>query len=555
LTDEAVYSRVAVAAPHVLAAEAGRDALAQGGNAIEAMVAMAATIAVVYPHMNAIGGDGFWLIREPNGKARAIEACGFAGEGATIERYRALGFDAIPPRGPNAALTVPGTIGGWTLALELSAALGGRLPLRVLLEPAEKFAREGVAVSAAEARLPLQALLEEPGKLARGGIPASASEARFNPAATDSLIAAPGFAATYLIDGKPAPAGAIRKQTRLADTLAQLADAGLEDFYRGDVAREIAADLQRIGSPVTRADLKNYHAAWREPLSVRLKNAVVYNTPAPTQGIASLILLGLYERLGVRNVDGFEHAHALIEGFKRAQVVRDRVCVDFSIATDDFARLTSPAFLESEAAKVDRRRSAPWPLPVDQGDTIWMGAIDESGLAVSFIQSGYWEFGSGCVLERTGILMQNRGVAFPLDVRARNALRPGRRPFHTLNPPLGAFDDGRVLSYGSMGGDGQPQFQAQVFTRINAGQKLADAVAAPRHVFGRTWGAGSASVKLEAGYDDSIASALARAGHEIERRQPKDCDSFGHAGALLRSPKAVIAATHDPRSDGGSAGF
>ena len=529
MTDEAVYSHAAVAAPHSLAAEAGRDVLAQGGNAIEAMVAMAAAIAVVYPHMNAIGGDGFWLIRDPKGKVRAIEACGFAGADATIERYRKLGYDAIPTRGPLAALTVPGTLGGWALALELSAALGGRLPLRVLLERAEKLAREGVAVSA--------------------------SEARFDPLSDPALIAAPGFAATYFLDGKPAPAGASRKQTRLADTLAQLAHAGLDDFYRGDVAREMAGDLERIGSPVTRADLKAYRAAWREPLSVRLKNAIVYNTPAPTQGLASLILLGLYERLGARDVEGFEHAHALIEGFKRAQTVRDRVCVDYAIATDDFSFLTSPSFLESEAAAIDKRRAAPWPLPAAKGDTIWMGAIDAEGVAVSFIQSIYWEFGSGCVLDRTGVLMQNRGVAFSLDAGARRALRAGRRPFHTLNPPLAVFDDGRVMSYGSMGGDGQPQFQAQVFARIHAGQKLADAVAAPRHFFGRTWGAGSASVKLEAGYDDAVASALAKAGHEIERREPKHCDSFGHAGALMRSPKGVIAATHDPRSDGGSAGF
>jgi gamma-glutamyltranspeptidase len=529
LTDEAVYSRAAVAAPHTLAAEAGRDILVQGGNAIEAMVAMAAAIAVVYPHMNAIGGDGFWLIRDAKGKVRAIEACGFAGEGATIERYRKLGFDAIPTRGPNAALTVPGTTGGWALALELSAALGGRLPLRVLLERAEQCAREGVAVSA--------------------------SEARFDPLSDPALVAAPGFAATYFLEGKPAPAGAMRKQTRLADALAQLAHAGLEDFYRGDIAREIAGDLERIGSPVARADLKAYRAAWREPLSVRLKNATIYNTPAPTQGLASLILLGLYERLGARNVEGFEHAHALIEGFKRAQAVRDRVCVDYAIATDDFSHLTSSGFLESEAAEIDMRRAASWPLPAGKGDTVWMGAIDSESVAVSFIQSGYWEFGSGCVLERTGVLMQNRGIAFSLDASARNSLQPGRRPFHTLNPPLAVFDDGRVMSYGSMGGDGQPQFQAQVFARINAGQKLADAVAAPRHFFGRTWGSASASVKIEAGYDDAVASALQRAGHEVERRQPKDCDNFGHAGALLRSRKGSVTATHDPRSDGGSAGL
>ena len=530
MNDTAQFSSAAVAAPHALAAEAGRDVLAQGGDAIEAMVAMAATIAVVYPHMNAIGGDGFWLIRERGGRVRAIEACGYAGERATMAQYRGLELETIPARGAMAALTVPGAIGGWIAALELSRALGGRLPLKTLLESAERQAR--------------------------AGYPVSASEARFDPTRDAALMAAPGFAETYLIDGKPAKAGATRRAPRLAETLAQLAHAGLADFYRGDVAHEIATDLDRIGAPVTRADLKSYHAAWREPLSLRLAGATLYNTPAPSQGLASLILLGLYERLDVRGLDGFAHAHALIEAAKRALTIRDAACVDFAHATHDFAALLSAQRLDREASRIDKSRAAPWPLPPDKGDTVWMGAIDGEGRAVSFIQSVYWEFGSGCVLPRTGVLMQNRGLAFSLDPRARNPLTPGRRPFHTLNPPLAVFDDGRVLSYGSMGGDGQPQFQAQVFTRIAAGRTLAQAVGAPRHLFGRSWGAGKASVKLEQGYDEAVAAALARAGHEIEWRGAADRDLFGHAGALLRNPKGGgVLAAHDPRSDGGAEGL
>ena len=527
MTEDAVFASAAVAAPHSLAAEAGRDVLVQGGNAIEAMVAMAATIAVVYPHMNSIGGDGFWLIREPKGKVRAIEACGFAGEGATIEAYEKLG-DSIPNRGPKAALTVPGAVGGWAIALQLAEALGGRLPLKVLLEAAARHARDGA--------------------------PVSASEARYKPKNVADLLAAPGFKATYYVDGEPPKAGAPRKQSRLGDTLAHLGEAGLEDFYRGDIGREIAADLARIGSPVTRADLAAYSARWREPLSLRLKNVTLYNTPAPTQGLASLILLGLYERLGVSSPEGFAHAHALIEAAKRAIAARDRVVTDFDLS-EDFGAMLSPAFLDSEAAKIDRKRAAPWPLPPEKGDTIWMGAIDGSGLAVSFIQSLYWEYGSGCVLPATGVTMQNRGIAFSLDRRSIRALKPGRRPFHTLNPPLAAFDDGRVVSYGSMGGDGQPQFQAQVFSRILAGAGAHEAVSAPRHLWGRLWGDASVSVKVEASYDEGVAEMLARAGHDVERRQPEERDMFGHAGALIRSPKGEIRAAHDPRADGGAEGI
>jgi len=529
VTDDLIFSHAAVAAPHRLAAEAGRDILIQGGNAIEAMIAMAATIAVVYPHMNAIGGDGFWLIREPGGRVRAIEACGFAGSHATIARYRQLELERIPARGPQAALTVPGAVGGWAAALELSRAVGGRLPLRLLLENAVRHAREGYAVSA--------------------------SEARFDLAADAGLMAAPGFAEAFLVDGKPAKAGAPRKAERLADTLAQLGDAGLDDFYRGDIGREISADLERIGSPVTRADLAKYEAHWRPPLSLGVSAATLFNTPAPTQGLASLMTLGIYERLGVREIGRFAHAHALIEAAKRALAIRDSACTDFAHAIEDFEALLSPASLDREAARIDMARAAPWPAAADKGDTVWLGAIDAQGRAVSFIQSLYWEFGSGCVLPRTGVLMQNRGVAFSLNPTAVNPLQPGRRPFHTLNPPLAVFDDGRVMSYGAMGGDGQPQFQAQLFTRVQAGESLARALAAPRHLLGRSWGAACASVKLEEGFDDSVAAALLRAGHEIERRSAGQCDDFGHAGALMRRANGSIEAAHDPRSDGGAAGI
>ena len=526
MNDTPVFSHAAVAAPHSLAAQAGRDILVQGGNAIEAMVAMAATIAVVYPHTNAIGGDGFWLIREPIGKVRAIEACGFAGEKATLEHYRRVEVDSIPSRGPNAALTVPGSVGGWALALELSAAIGGRLPLAILMENAIRHAMDGYRVSR--------------------------SEARFDPTKDKGLIAAPGFAETYFVDGKPAKSGDLRKVARLGETLAQLAHAGLDDFYRGDIAREIAGDLERIGSPVTRADLKAYRAVWRQPLTLRIEGATLYNTQPPTQGLASLILMGLFERLGVKNVESFAYFHGLIEAAKRAFSIRDHVVTDFNQLDYDCTDFLAPEALDREAAEISMTRAARLPLKFDAGDTIWMGAIDAEGRAVSFIQSVYWEFGSGCVLPRTGVLMANRGVSFSLDPDAVNPLRPGRRPFHTLNPPLCVFDDGRLMSYGSMGGDGQPQFQAQLLTRYRAGQNLVQALDAPRYLFGRTWGAPSASVKLEEGFDDGIGAALARAGHEIEWAARGD--AFGHAGALVRGAKGAIEAAHDPRSDGGAEG-
>ena len=283
------HRRGVVCAPHSAAVEAGRGVLAEGGNALEAMVAMAAAIAAVYPHMNHLGGDGFWLVREPSGRVRAIMAAGPAGALAKPDLYR--DYETIPPRGPLAALTVPGAIGGWMLALEAAKAHGGKLPLDVLLAPAIAEARDGYAVTRSQARLTQDHIAE--------------------------LRDVPGFAATFLTDGKPPALGDKLKQTALAATLSHLAQAGLDDFYRGDVGREIAADLERIHSPVTRLDLERYRATLAEPLRVTLPSATVYNTDAPTQGVVSLMILALFARLNVREAEGFDHIHGLVEATKR----------------------------------------------------------------------------------------------------------------------------------------------------------------------------------------------------------------------------------------------
>src|SRR5215471_17911868 len=317
------HRRGVVAAPHSAAVEAGRLVLAEGGNALEAMVAMAAAITAVYPHMNHLGGDGFWLLREPNGRLRALMSGGAAGANARPEVYRE--HETIPPRGPLAALTVPGAVAGWMLALEAAHAHGGRVPLDVLLGPAIRHARDGYA--------------------------ATASQARFTAEKLDELKGVPGFAQAFLLDGKPPAAGAMLRQPGLADTLDHLAHAGLADFYRGDVAREIAADLERIGSPVTRDDLARYRATVAEPLSVKLNAGAVYNTPPPTQGLASLIILSLYERLRVAEAESFDFAHGLIEATKRAFRVRDRVVTDPARLPAPPERFLEAKFLDADVLK------------------------------------------------------------------------------------------------------------------------------------------------------------------------------------------------------------
>ncbi len=527
---ESVHARSGiVAAPHRLAVEAGRQVLAEGGNAIEAAVAAAATIAVVYPHMNHVGGDGFWLVREPSGRVRYLEACGFAGREATIAHYRDLGLESIPPRGPLAAVTVPGAVGGWRLALEAARAHGGRMPLSRLMEEAIRYARQGMPVTASQARLTQEKL--------------------------DELKGLPGFAAVFLPGGQAPQAGETLRQERLADTLEHLSRAGLGDFYQGDVAREMAADLEHMGSPVRREDLAAFSAREREPLRVKLPQGDVFNAPPPTQGLASLMILGLFSRLQSEGAETFSHVHGLVEATKQAFLVRDKVVCDPERVTMDLGRLLSDADLEARAARIDPRRALRWPHPSQAGDTIWLGAADASGLVVSYIQSIFFEFGSGCVLPSTGVLMQNRGASFSLDSRALNALAPGRRPFHTLNPALAVLKDGRVIGYGTMGGEGQPQTQAAVFTRhVQFGVPLGEAIARPRWLLGRTWGAPETRLRLESRFEEGLVERLEAAGHDLVVLPEAYSDTMGHAGAVVLHARGGLEGAHDPRADGGAAG-
>jgi gamma-glutamyltranspeptidase/glutathione hydrolase len=185
-----------------------------------------------------------------------------------------------------------------------------------------------------------------------------------------------------------------------------------------------------------------------------------------------------------------------------------------------------------------------------------MGAADHNGLAVSYIQSLYWEFGSGCVLPATGVLMQNRGASFSLDPDALNALAPGRLPFHTLNPALAALKDGRVIAYGTMGGDGQPQSQAALFTRhVLYGQPLDRAIDAPRWLLGRTWGSPRTSLRMESRFDGGLIDRMLAAGHDVEVLPAAYSDTMGHAGAVVLHPDGTLEGAHDPRADGGAAGL
>jgi gamma-glutamyltranspeptidase/glutathione hydrolase len=518
-----------VTSPHHLASEAGLRILREGGNAIEATIAMAASLAVVYPHMTSIGGDGFWLIAPAGQRPVALDGCGGAAAAATPAFYRSHGLDAVPWRGPLAANTVAGTVGGWGEALGLSAKLGGRLPLSRVLEDAIWSADHG--------------------------FPVTASQNALTSAKWRELKDAPNFAKTFLQDGQPPLEGAIMRLPALAESLRRIGRDGPRSFYAGGLARDIAADLARCGSPVSAVDLAGFTADRREPLNVHVRGAELFNFPPPTQGLASLMILALFDRLGVGEAESFAHIHGLIEATKQAFLVRDRIIGDpFSMLEKAETFLTDAA-LDALAQNIGRDHALAWPRPSEPGDTVWLGAIDKDGLAVSFIQSIYFEYGSGCVLENTGIVWQNRGASFALSGDGPRLIAPARKPFHTLNPAMAFFDDGRRMVYGTMGGEGQPQTQAAVFSRYAFfGQGLQAAITAPRWLLGKTWGENSVTLKIENRFDPELVAALLKAGHVIELLPAFD-STMGHAGAVVRHVAGSFEGATDPRSDGAAVGF
>ncbi len=540
----ALYKSGAVVAPHFQAAEIACGILKEGGNAIEAMVAAAAAIAVVYPHMTAIGGDAFWLIHESGKNApRAIDACGRSFSSVTMQRYKEAGLDAVPTRGVYAANTVAGTVSGWQAALELAQYWGGSMPLSALLEPAINLAATGITVTRSQFAA------------------TSAKQAE--------LLPQTGFSDAFLVerDGNKVPpkTGERFAMPRLAATLEQLSRAGLGDFYTGDISVSIANDFAKIGGLLTRQDLLVHRAKMVDPLQLRLNRtaarATIFNMTPPTQGVISMLILAIVERVFEKHglsrfrADNADTIHVVVEATKLAFAMRDKYITD-----PLYMQIAAPHLLENDvvstlAAKIKLDMAAPWGKKSQPGDTVWMGAVDSKGCAVSFIQSIYHEFGSGIVLPETGINWQNRGASFSMDEKSILRLAPDKQPFHTLNPALAHFDDGKVMPYGTMGGDGQPQTQAAVFLRIAYfGMHPQDAIAAPRWLLGRSWGNPSDTLKIEKRYSQEVFDALVARGHDVEWLADFD-ESVGHAGALVAHANGTISGGFDPRSDGAVVGY
>lgn len=537
-------SRGMVATSHYLASTAGQNALSRGGSAVDAAIAANAVLCVAYPHMAGLGGDGFWLIAgsDING-VQALDACGPAASAATRERYRQFGFDqAIPSRGPHAALTVPGAVDGWRKAHERH----GKLAWSELFDDAIDYAHSGVPVSRS-----LADLLAQDAPLLR------------NQAAAERI---------FLADGQPSREGERLVQSELARSFETLASEGARGgFYEGRLAQAICDGLADAGCPLSTNDFAAYQAEWVDPISTTYRDHEVFEMPPPTQGLSTLQILNLLESFDVAAWgDGsVDYYHHIVEAVKVAFADRDEWLTDPRYVDIPLEELLSKEYATTRRALIDRERA----MISDQvepglhfgpqaqraapgGDTVYFSAADDDGLVVSCIQSIYHDFGAGVVGGDTGIVLQNRGSFFSLNESHPNRLEPGKRSFHTIIPAMALRGGKPVLAFGSMGGEGQPQTQTAILTRlIDFGYDVQQAIEAPRWLMGRTWGTESRDLWLESTIADNVARELKLRGQPVQRVGALN-NKMGHAQAIaVDSSSGFYEGGADPRGDGAAIGY
>jgi gamma-glutamyltranspeptidase len=520
-----------VASPHHLASEAGVAALRRGGSAVDAAIAANAVLAAVYPHMCGVGGDGFWLIYDARRReVRALIAAGRAPARATLAEYRRRGIAEIPPRSLLAA-TVPGAVDGW---LEAHRQYG-RLPFGDLFEEAVRYATEGVHVTAR-----LRGWLER---------------------AQPALAAQPTTARIFLPGGAVPGAGDRLVQRDLARTLDLIARSGRAAFYEGDVAHAISAFSRAQGGLLAEADFAAQHSEWATPLVGEYRGVTILQTPPPSQGFVSLLMLNMLRDDDVAGLSylGADHLHLLVETMKIAYADRNRYLADPAFADVPIQRLLATAYARERRTLVRMDRASAWDQVEagrPEGDTVYVAAVDAEGNAASMIQSLYFGFGSGIVAGDTGVLLHNRGAYFSLDGRHPNCLEPGKRPLHTLTASL-AFRDGRLwLVFGCMGADGQPQIHLQAYSALlDHGFDLGAAIPAPRWLAGRfAIGDPRDLLNLEARIPEPTRRGLEVRGHAVNRLEDWD-ELTGHAHGVMLLDNGVRLGVADPRSDGAAIGY
>ncbi|QUL56207.1 gamma-glutamyltransferase [Paenibacillus tritici] len=513
-----------VVSPHYLASAAGARILEKGGNAYDAAVAVSATLAVVYPHMTGLGGDAFWLTYSAGeGRVRAYNGSGRSGYAVRRDCY--AGEEAIPRRGVRSAITVPGMADSW----EAVQREYGRLTLAEVLEPA-------IGYSA-------------------GGFPLSPDQHGGSLLAGAALT--PEAAAVYLPGGRIPAAGARFVQRQLAGTLRTLAAGGRDAFYKGSIAEEISEYMLASGGYLTRDDFADHHGSWVEPLSTDYHGYTVYQVPPNSQGFTALMALNILEHYDFADIahGSYEYYHLLVEALKLSFRDRDRVLTDPDFSSIPLEHLLGKPYAAELAAMISPRQASVINSEPVGRDTAYAAVVDGEGNAVSFIQSLYFEFGSGVVAGDTGILLQNRGSFFSLDPAHINRLEPHKRTFHTLMPAMACREGKPAYLYGTQGGEGQPQTQTLLLTRmLHYGMDPQTAVNEPRFVWGRTWGDPTQELRVENRVEATVRAELTEAGHLVREAGSYD-GIVGHAHAISVDDNGYRSGGTDPRCDGAAIGW
>lgn len=476
-----------VATAHYLATGAALDVLKEGGTAVDAAICAASTMSVVLPHMIGIGGDAFWLIHDAGfNKLHALNGSGTCGRHISLDNYR--GMDAIPHRGPRAAITVPGAVDSWGLA----HARFGSMPLSRLLAPAIAYARHGVPVTQDISRWMTE----------------DAAVFRLDP----------GSAGIFLKNGEPYRAGERLQQIALSDTLEGIAQNGTRHFYE-HTAHSIVHYLQSRGGLLSLDDFHQYRARWVEPISTTYRDFQVYQVPPPSQGIAGLMILNFLNGIDLSGLDENSPAyyHAMIQAIKWAFNKRDRYLTDPDYFDIPVEQLLDPALANAERAEWLADTARTHDNRPGGSDTTFISIADRYGNAVGLVQSLYFDFGACVTDPASGVLLQNRGSFFSLQAGHPNVLKAGKQSASTLMSGM-LFKDGKpFMVYGTQGGEVQPQTQTSVVTRVaDFGLNVQQAIDAPRVLYGRSWGDTANKLLLESLASPATFAALQQQGHPVE---------------------------------------
>jgi gamma-glutamyltranspeptidase/glutathione hydrolase len=488
-------------------------------------VAAAAVLNVVEPMSTGMGGDVFvlaWSAKEK--RLVGLNGSGRSSARATVEAYRAKGYQRIPVHGAD-SVTVPGAVDAWAALLERY----GTLPLGEALKDAILYAEEGFPVSEI---------------IASGW------------AGAESLAGDPDFRQAYLVrEGERwrAPrVGEVFRQPDLGRSLRLVAGAGRDAFYRGELARKIVGHLAAKGSLLDAADLASHRSEWVEPVGIDFHGFRVYELPPNGQGIVVLQMLNILDGYDLKSLghNSAEYLHLFLEAKKYAFADRDRLIADPNVRAVPVGTLISREYAERIRKRIDPKRASPRPESVLAGgsDTVYLTAADRQGNVVSFINSLFHAFGSRLVVPGTGICLQNRGALFSLDPGHPNRIEPAKRPFHTIIPAMVLKDDRPYFSFGVMGGDFQPQGHVQVLlNHLLFGMNAQEA--GERARVSEDGGA----VHLESGIGDDVRRRLLEMGHDV--RSGGAGGFGGYQGILVDHSTGVFFAGSDNRKDGCAVGY